>query len=610
MQIRLSRLSVPALILLTGLSACDRPPTPVNGAAGGGDDRDGGLAVQPDVDNATEIVEAPATGVALGWGWNRGDSEPIPTICVEFVPGEEPAQSRYMTMQEVNDSYELMQSLGMSAEASVKTIGFEASGKAQFAKSQNVTSARSTFVLNAVVENGVRYAAPVPEGGAKEGGFQPLVGPRGGSRGAIRLTPEALRLARMSDPAEFQRHCGSDFVSAIYGGAKLTGVISFASTSKTQKESFSSKMSGSGWGARFETEVKGSKTSGSSSERMDVSIFMTGGQGDAIPASKEDLLAKLQTISLDAYTAPKDFNIAITPYEVLSNWPGRRVPDRQGEFEELASYWGAYNTLYDEFQRVLDNPERYMAPSPQDRLVCDSSLCEDRRRQLDQALVAYRKAIASAAMLSDKGKTDLKTAVDNVEKQRKAVQQCVNSQIGTALAQNPVDLGVLRRAQDEILASLKRMEGEARECVDKSDTCLFDARTYRSPYAFRIQLPVPLDAGVSSLQDLLAYRLGQIAKNRCALSSNNPGCLSNAQIEAWGRKIGLESVNKAVRPALFEEQTAAMRAHEKGGPAPAEANACLEPRFELEPGQPGVLWFNPWAAVSLPAEHIQAPKAS
>jgi hypothetical protein len=53
-----------------------------------------------------------------------------------------------------------------------------------------------------------------------------------------------------------------------------------------------------------------------------------------------------------------------------------------------------------------------------------------------------------------------------------------------------------------------------------------------------------------------------------------------------------------------------MQAHEKGGPAPAEANACLEPRFELEPGQPGVLWFNPWAAVSLPAEHIQAPKAS
>lgn len=609
MQTRLSRLSVPALILLTGLSACDRPPTPVNGAADGGDERNGGLAVQPDVDNATEIVEAPATGVALGWGWNRGDSEPIPTICVEFVPGEEPAQSRYMTMQEVNDSYELMQSLGMSAEASVKTIGFEASGKAQFAKSQNVTSARSTFVLNAVVENGVRYAAPVPEGGAKESGFQPLVGPRGGSRGAIRLTPDALRLARKDDPAEFQRHCGSDFVSAIYGGAKLTGVISFASTSKTDKQTLSATMSGSGWGARFESKVKGSTTSYSSSERMDVSIFMTGGQGDAIPANQDDLIAKLQTISLDAYTAPKDFNIAITPYEVLSNWPGRRVPDRQGEFEELASYWGAYNTLYDEFQRVLDNPEQYMAPSPQDKLMCDPSMCQDKRRQLDQAVVSYRKVLSGTDLSTDDGKA-IKTATDIMQEQQEAMQQCVNSKIGTSLAQNPVDLAVVRRAQDEVLVSLKRMEGEARECVDKSDTCLFDASTYRSPYAFRIQLPVPLDAGVSSLQDLLVYRLGQIAKNRCALSSNNPGCLSNAQIGAWGRKVGLESVNKAVRPALFAQQMAVKRTHAQEASTPEGADACLAPRFELEPGHPGVLWFNPRAAVTLPATRIQPQKAS
>jgi hypothetical protein len=67
-------------------------------------------------------------------------------------------------------------------------------------------------------------------------------------------------------------------------------------------------------------------------------------------------------------------------------------------------------------------------------------------------------------------------------------------------------------------------------------------------------LPAPRDAGATSLQDLLSYSLGQIAKNRCALSSNNPGCRSSAQIEAWGRKVGLqrccERMSRECRPRL------------------------------------------------------------
>ena len=61
---------------------------------------------------------------------------------------------------------------------------------------------------------------------------------------------------------------------------------------------------------------------------MDVSIFMTGGKGDAIPIDVKDLKAKMETISMDAYVAPKDFQIAITPYEMLSNWPGKPLPDK------------------------------------------------------------------------------------------------------------------------------------------------------------------------------------------------------------------------------------------------------------------------------------------
>ena len=146
----------------------------------------------------------------------------------------------------------LMKSVGMSAEASVKTIGFEAEGKASFAKSQKLTRNKSHFVMNAIVQNGVRYASPIPEDDSRVSKYQSATNERGGSSGSIRLTAEAVEKAKNID--EFRRHCGSEFVSAIYGGAKLTALISMESSSKEEKEKLSAEMSGSGWGVKVKTK--------------------------------------------------------------------------------------------------------------------------------------------------------------------------------------------------------------------------------------------------------------------------------------------------------------------------------------------------------------------
>ena len=47
---------------------------------------------QQDIEAAI-LIEAPGTGVDLGWGWNTFRAEPIPTVCVEFARNQYDSQT-------------------------------------------------------------------------------------------------------------------------------------------------------------------------------------------------------------------------------------------------------------------------------------------------------------------------------------------------------------------------------------------------------------------------------------------------------------------------------------------------------------------------------------
>ncbi|MEW8397020.1 MAG: hypothetical protein AB2707_12750, partial [Candidatus Thiodiazotropha sp.] len=113
-------------------------------------------------------VNYPETGVDVGWGWDSEEGVPQPNVCIEYSIEEDKGQTKYMTMTEVSDSRELMQSMNISAAASVKTIAYQASGSAKFAKNTKINSFSSNFVLNVSVDNGVRYATPLLPGSRGE----------------------------------------------------------------------------------------------------------------------------------------------------------------------------------------------------------------------------------------------------------------------------------------------------------------------------------------------------------------------------------------------------------------------------------------------------------
>jgi len=534
---KVTRSGVLGCWLVAALAACNGSPT--DGPAPGGKTESAtdpqSASYRPPPTASIEIVEVPDTGISLGWGWNSVDNEPVPTICVQFVEGNELAQTRYMTMSEVSDSYELMQSMGMSAAASVKTIGFAASGKAKFAKDLNITGFSSNFVMNASVENGVRFAAPVPANWNTATADVSLISERGGRQGEIRLTPEARKLAGKRDPTEFLHLCGNAFVSAIFSGAKLTGVITIETQSQEQQETLSAEMAGAGWGARFHASMEQSGSSATKGKNMHISIFQTGGRRDSIPVTSADLIKKLEVLSALAEDARKDFHMAVMPYETLSNWPAASLLVEENEYDELASYWGSYNTLYDEIQYALDHPALFIGATMTNGCV---ELNHDRSLTAEQ-----------------------------IER--------------------------LEQVQDDVLDALHRLQRFAQHCATSESGCEFPEGQFRSPYAYRIQLPLSKQESALTVDTLVTSHISDPAKQRCNIAKDNPGCLSNAEIHDWRDKIGMELLTFT---ALDERDALAAKLLTRK--LTVEAKNCgnygtrARATFSVEPEFPA-LWYDP-----------------
>lgn len=428
-------------------------------------------------------LDVPASGVHLGWGWDSQKERARPTVCVEFEMARDEGQTKHMTFREVSDTYEVMTSMGMSAAASVDAIGYKASGKAEFAKSAKTSGFSSSFVLNVSVDNGVVFAAPIPEG-AKPGEVDYL-DPEApvAHHGAIRLTPAALSVASRGEPA-FRERCGDSFVAALYGGAELTALITILTTTHADQEEVSAELSGSGWGVEVEAGFSEKSESKTSSFDSQMSFYQIGGRGDPIPKHKDDLLDKLTDLPRQAADAPATFRMTLVPYTTLVNWPSRFDLEVDAtEQEQIASYWGAYTTLYDEIQEVLDKPSDYVFLVP----------------------------------AAEEGEKDrwAEVADDGAEE---SVAEVV---------------AALEALQDEVHETLRHLRDLAVRCSDPDQVCEFDQRAVLDPYGVRVRLPLPKDEQERTVEHLVDFHVRDTAQRRCDISPINPGCLSNAEVDSW-----------------------------------------------------------------------------
>jgi len=481
----------------------------------------------------TDIIMAPETGIGLGWGWNEFHGEAIPTQCVEFVRARPfDGQTASLDFSEVNDQFELQSALDMSASASVKGVGYEVEGEAKFSSETKINSSALTYVIEAEVLNAPWIAQPPGDGGGN----------------AVRLTQAAERLAER-DLELFKDVCGTGYISATYGGAKLSIVVEITTYSQSTREAMSASVKGGGWGVKVNAAMSGSSESGTEKASREINFFQTGGKPEVLPTTPEAIVLAAESLAEQADKAEKIFRIAITPYEVLRNWP--REDNLSGsdlEYEELAALWGSYQALYNGLQDALDSPDDHVLP----RLVCDAD------------------GTCSTAFLP-------------AERQ----------------------VSEIKALQDEIIIWLDRLELAARACVTAEEDCETNADLYRSPYAYKISMPIrsclfdqdftntdkatfdrarealyvlafgsPIrrteaetpktrpslekffpevdltcngsalatGLGAGAVELYAATMIEEVAKGRCALSTLTPGCLDNGDISNWALRIGQRSI--------------------------------------------------------------------
>jgi len=444
--------------------------------------------------------------VELGWGWSEQRVEPIPTTCIEFEKREDRAQTSTITIQEVSDSYTLSKALDISASASIQAFGGNVNAKTSMTKNSQVSSMSVTYVVRAEVLNSSTYVAPQSVRVAADPGDDGVVsvGP------AVRLTPEARTLAK-NDVDKFRRVCGDGYVSAEVTGARAYLVSVVKTTSKQQRETVKASVSGSGWGQKVSLAATGRIEEKTDGFRRDLTFFQEGGSATPAPVNIDDdenpvdgqpaasdlpkdaeaAIARITKLASAATDAPKVFEISISPYEALENYPSSKKRQRgTDEYESLAALMGAYFTLYNDFAEALANPADYAVPLQ----VCGEGNCT-----------------AEMVRLTD-----------------------------------PNAFKLAEDMQDIALAGLAELDSIAEPCLSEEGVCEPDTGRVRSPYAIynNAPMPAPTGEGVDVAIDIADHTtvfMRDIAASRCALGAASSGCITNAMIRAWETRKGMTS---------------------------------------------------------------------
>jgi len=356
-------------LLLLATAACSPTDDTAHKARGG--DALAGESGFSGRTSTSRRVDAPASGVELGLGWDTARGEVVANRCIEFAPVQETGQVATLRMREVSDQSEIMESLGVSAAVSVNTMFASGSARASFARDATVKSNATTLMLEATVENGVLFAGP-PNRPAQARTAFPAVDERSATtdapsqgeekRGdAVRLKPWAERLLRSKDAREFRKHCGDSFVTAIYSGAELLSTIQFREKNTTTREQIKAAIKAS-YGPT-ELSANASKASTEALNKTDLTIhfLQVGGGGGTIPTSREDLRKKLEGLAAEAGAAPRFHAMEVSAYTSLADWPEAvALPARAREVDAVvADYYWFLMTLQGDVEEILREPSRF-----------------------------------------------------------------------------------------------------------------------------------------------------------------------------------------------------------------------------------------------------------
>lgn len=318
------------------------------------------------------VVDYPVDGIILGQGFDTTRNSKTTGICVEVDEAQLENNSFTTSAKQMLNKRSLYRSSAFSIAASYSAGGFGASGSVEAKKSYKFNSDRFHFLLSFEADHSSVFAIPKnsspygPDSFASESGetlkyidsslqsrrFDYLTDIANYRKGQFTLTEDALKIlkpnAADSTPTDlhnFQKICGSGFVSAIHRGSSVDMVISSATQSVEQNRSLKASLKASGFGASV--SGKFSKTEITTSEDINIQtdVFQRGGLPFQPPGKISDLSKFYESTDI-ILSEPVAYKITVTPYSSFID-QSINFSSIRDHINFLSEYYLAVRSLYD-----------------------------------------------------------------------------------------------------------------------------------------------------------------------------------------------------------------------------------------------------------------------
>ena len=422
-----------------------------------------------------------------------------------------------------------MNEMHVSAEAEVRALGASASSKVEFATKTKINNEFSNFVVRAVVENGARFVIPEKESGV------------------IGLTPMALKLAQ-TNPIRFNAVCGDTFVSSLHGGAELDAVITFTTRSQEDHQSLETSFSGSGWGVEAKAAVGTTAETLRKNGQMKINYIQSGGAGDPLPTDQDKLNDSISGLPKSAANNPRFFQIGLTRYDSLPDWPGNSSGWNETAYQDIASQYFKLNTLYVQSLGILANQNGYIFSSGQ-----NSGITVAQFKNLSDQLLRLTRDIETLAekCFASHGKSCDLPPQDRVSDYtfRAQMPAAHGMQEDLALQKAKQDLAAANDALNQVLAKINANPA----CKISLDNPWCD-QSLKMEFASALNTKVTLANKLTQLQAAFpAVVKAAIARTwlesvntaRCTRNVLDSGCISLAELDTYIARINASGVLNA-----------------------------------------------------------------
>jgi len=482
-----------------------------------------------------EYIDTPMEGVELGLGWDSTTGTVRPGRCVRFAPVQEGGQSIKLDLSEVSDSSELAEVLDISGVSTLSAFGGTIGIGAQYVHNNHVNTTSSTFALHASVQNGAMFAGPLRPVEERRFAFSEIehnqvplwmkdLPDANNENSVVQLDEWALDLLDENNGQEkFRQHCGDHFISNITSGAEILATISFYSKTKEIHDELSAIIEAEYSMASLDTEAHLDTDENASSSKMKVSFLQIGGAEGEIPTTQDDLRRKLRVLAKEAAEAPVFYEMGISHYSDLPNWPEDLSPSIYEQNSNLDKLLAQRDlelaSLYASVTSVIEKPEDYTESAS----YFSQHFSLTKLRSIQDQIIILRRVIHDYQTQRFEQETQL-LAFNNT----------------TVSAKTHIEaLTPLSKIQPPLKAPPK-----TKLSPDSQQMKHFMIEYFRGldTLAMRLELPLPVDqysndTPVELAKKTLQHYIYKQTKRECNRRPNSANCLTNSEITNYQTKV-------------------------------------------------------------------------